>query len=516
MTDALKRDLREAIANGRLVAIVGSGVSVGATGGNAVASWDGLLASGIQRCVSLFGGQLPTGWEAEQARRLKSGDLNSWLDLASEIETRFAGQPGQYGRWLKETVGALQATDRGVIAALHNLGIPLATTNYDGLIETVERPFVTWRNEAQAVQILRGEERGILHLHGYWQEGESVVFGRASYERLTNSAFAQGAQQALTFSHSLMFVGFRGSLADPNFTRLLTWLREVMGNTHHRHYLLCATDRVAVMESAINGCRNLFVLPFGTREELAAFLADLAPRRFVALPPPPERILGRDAALGDLVAALLADKPPPVPILGAPGIGKSTLALAALHDPRVAEKFGRRRYFVRLDGAASGEAMAGAIVTALGLPPSSKPLDAAVAALAEAPAVLMLDNTETPWDQDATGCDTAFGLLAQHAPGLALVATLRGGIRPRGAPWRGAIEVMQLSDSASRSMFLAIAGQKHAGDALLPDILAALDGLPLAIELFAAAAEAEPNLAGLWSEWQHKSTALLQRGAADT
>ena len=43
-------DLREQIAQRQVVAIVGTGVSTGATGGAETASWIGLLSDGIARC----------------------------------------------------------------------------------------------------------------------------------------------------------------------------------------------------------------------------------------------------------------------------------------------------------------------------------------------------------------------------------------------------------------------------------------------------------------------------------
>ena len=62
--------------------------------------------------------------------------------------------------------------------------------------------------------------------------------------------------------------------------------------------------------------------------------------RAAGLPPRPD-LVGREAEVGPLVAAWLGTPPRPVAVLGAPGIGKSTICLAALHDGRVAERFGR-------------------------------------------------------------------------------------------------------------------------------------------------------------------------------
>jgi hypothetical protein len=67
------------------------------------------------------------------------------------------------------------------------------------------------------------------------------------------------------------------------------------------------------------------------------------------------------------VAAWLAVPPEPVAVLGAPGIGKSAVCLAALHEGRVRDRFGPRRWFVRCDGAGSAEALLAGMAAELGV-----------------------------------------------------------------------------------------------------------------------------------------------------
>ena len=145
MSNNLIEDLRQEIANGQVIAIVGAGVSIGATNNNAVASWIGLLRDGVERCLAVVPG-LPSGWAERVRSEIESGDSDDLLSAAEKISSKLGSQGGEYGRWLRETVGALRIERSDVITALKELGVPIATTNYDSLIEQVTGwPPVTWR-----------------------------------------------------------------------------------------------------------------------------------------------------------------------------------------------------------------------------------------------------------------------------------------------------------------------------------------------------------------------------------
>ena len=93
---------------------------------------------------------------------------------------------------------------------------------------------------------------------------------------------------------------------------------------------------------------------FASPEQLELLLLQaLQESRLPAEPPPsagaarllvrPD-VVGRDGEVAALVQAWLATPPGPVAVPGAPGIGKSTICRAALHDDRVAGRFGDRRW----------------------------------------------------------------------------------------------------------------------------------------------------------------------------
>ena len=113
--------LREEIAEGHALAIVGAGVSIGATHNAKAASWTGLLEDGVDRCQSL--GQ-PADWADRVRAEIHSGDMDDLLSAAEKISRKLgAPKGGEFHRWLRETVGALEAEDRTVLEALRDLGI---------------------------------------------------------------------------------------------------------------------------------------------------------------------------------------------------------------------------------------------------------------------------------------------------------------------------------------------------------------------------------------------------------
>ncbi|MBV8279936.1 MAG: tetratricopeptide repeat protein [Verrucomicrobia bacterium] len=530
----LKEDLRREIEASSVIAIVGAGVSVGATNNNPIASWTGLLHHGVNRCFEL---KQITGvddkWVARVNDEIESGDLDDMLSAAEKISRKLgAPEGGEYTRWLLETTGKLKAERRDVLEALRDLNIAVATTNYDGLIEEITRlRAVTWMDGARIERAVRGTEQAVLHLHGYWDRPESVILGIRSYEKVLGDAHAQAMLRAIRSLKTLLFVGCGEGLRDPNLGALLEWSAKVFAGSEYRHFRLALESEVAKLQAQHRPEQRIVVLSYGVEHgDLAAFLRSLrigvTPGRSVetrtdvwkqatSLPAAP-MCFGRDKEIEDLVSALLADTPEPVPLLGPPGIGKTTITLVALHHQRLADRYGKRRFFVRCDSATSRELLAVEIARTIGLEVGPNLEANLLAMLESAPAALALDNVETPWEADTLSVEEFLAEIA-GVPGLALIASLRGAARPGGVKWRqAAIEPRQLPLPEARKVFLAIAGAKFTSARHLDDLLGALDGVPLAITLLAYAAQGEPdNMSGFWSRWQQERTRMLQKGKAD-
>ncbi len=240
MAGTIEADLRGCVQNGEALLVIGAGVSAASTS-QPVATWRGLLLHGISRAAEL--GRL-SGEPTVFRNLVQSSELADLLRVADEVTTGLGGRAGgEYGRWLRETVGRLEPEQEDLLSAIAESQTPLATTNYDGLLEgATGLEAATWKQPGLYQRVIRGHERAILHLHGFWRAPESVVLGSASYGNVVSDPFASTALQAVAFTKSLVFVGFGGGLDDPNFHGLRVWMREVLSRSEFRHFRLVRSD----------------------------------------------------------------------------------------------------------------------------------------------------------------------------------------------------------------------------------------------------------------------------------
>src|ERR1051325_11104130 len=132
MQNVLIDDLKKQLAGGKTVAVIGAGISIGATDGNQLASWTGLLKDGVERCVELAVSDKDWAQRILDDVESPKSKIDDMLAAAERISGRLeAPRGGEYRRWLRETVGSLRLKKPDAIKALGEMGVVLATTNYD-------------------------------------------------------------------------------------------------------------------------------------------------------------------------------------------------------------------------------------------------------------------------------------------------------------------------------------------------------------------------------------------------
>jgi GTPase SAR1 family protein len=116
------------------------------------------------------------------------------------------------------------------------------------------------------------------------------------------------------------------------------------------------------------------------------------------LPSEPKIFYGRESELLNILK-LFSQQEPRIAILGAGGMGKTSLARAVLHHTSVMAKYGQHRYFVACDTAATKIELAAIIGAHLGLKPGKDLTHAVVQRFSRSPpCLLILDNLETLWE----------------------------------------------------------------------------------------------------------------------
>jgi predicted ATPase len=110
---------------------------------------------------------------------------------------------------------------------------------------------------------------------------------------------------------------------------------------------------------------------------------------------------------------MLNHKSARIALLGAAGMGKTSLARAVLHHPDVVSRY-KDRYFVPCDSATSSIEVAALIGAYLGLKPANDLTKPVIGYLSgKATALLVLDNLETVWEptKSRSGVEELLSLL---------------------------------------------------------------------------------------------------------
>lgn len=264
---------------GRVVAIVGAGVSRGASGSE-LATWQGLLINGIQRCVDAR--YRDESWANFQRDNLTRGGVREWVTVATNVEEALR-QDGEGGfkEWLDQTVGALRVRSggSGVIEAIVKLRCPIVTTNYDNLIEDVTgRRYCTWEDFEQSRKVLDGTSSHILHIHGHYERPATVILDVESYAKHKYAAQFQRLEEAIRATTRMVFIGCGDTLGDPNFRALRAWAREsLQGKGANFSYWFIPKAEEDLRRRRLEKGDQIHLIPYPDHDSLLPLLQFIAP-----------------------------------------------------------------------------------------------------------------------------------------------------------------------------------------------------------------------------------------------
>ncbi|KAJ7928322.1 hypothetical protein B0H13DRAFT_1860519 [Mycena leptocephala] len=231
------------------------------------------------------------------------------------------------------------------------------------------------------------------------------------------------------------------------------------------------------------------------------------------LPSEPKMFHGRDTELSEILH-LFSQGAPRIAILGAGGMGKTSLSRAVIHHTEITERYNQHRFFVACDPAATQVELAALIGAHVGLKPGkdlTRPLIQYFSSSSDC--LLVLDNLETLWEPVETRSKMEeFLSLLTGVDHLALVITMRGAERPAKVAWTHPFlpALKPLEQDAARQTFIDIADNIHDPNEV-DKVLSLTDNMPLAISLIAHLVDSE-GCSEVVSRWEKEKTSLISDG----